>query len=170
MEKFGSDVNVELIVEHIMNNTSIIDPKEFIVEKLTNNGENYASFKISTYTIDLVKEIKRIWAPRFTARNYDSVNKKQKSNDVTKHKIDHGNMNTVETNRNTNYQNNWHVRSERNRNVYASYRRHTPNNEFSRNDNEYGSRKAYRENVRNDLDIPKRNRFNDGFKRNRLKH
>lgn len=74
VSKFDADKKVEDIVEHVMQNTTIIDPDNFKVVKLNNTRSDFSSFKISTYTNEIYDEIKSIWAPYFYVRDFRQNN------------------------------------------------------------------------------------------------
>lgn len=70
VSKFDIDKKVECIIEHVMQNTSIIEPSDSKVEKLGNEKSDFASFKISTYTSEMYEEIKSVWGPHYYARDF----------------------------------------------------------------------------------------------------
>lgn len=77
VSKFDINTKIDAITEHVMQHTSIIDPNDFIVEKLGKPGADYASFKISTNSNEFKKEIKSIWSPNYVAREFKSKQSKK---------------------------------------------------------------------------------------------
>lgn len=69
VSKFRLGTKIEVIVEHIMQNTTIVMPDEFKVEELSNPTSDFVSFKIST-SREKYDEIKNIWWPRYIARDF----------------------------------------------------------------------------------------------------
>lgn len=60
VSKFPITTKSEAIIEHIINNTSIISPDAFKVEKISGEKADYNAYKISTFTYTLYEEIKGI--------------------------------------------------------------------------------------------------------------
>lgn len=146
ISKFDPDVNISVIVEHVMQNTTIIDPEDFIVEKLGNSGADFATFKISTYTNELKEEIKEIWAPHYNARDFFDKRHKniEMQRNVNKYKMN----NVDETPRYNNNNKHRQMRSESGHNNNAGHRRHTPTRQNMRRSSEYRRHSPARENTR----------------------
>lgn len=75
VSKFPKAATVDDLTEHIMNNTTIINPDAFKIEKLGRAGSDYNSFKISTLQMSTYDIIKQIWAPHYVARDFNENRK-----------------------------------------------------------------------------------------------
>lgn len=78
VSRFPLNIVVDDIIQHIMNNTEIINPDAFKIERLDKLGSDFISFKISTLKHDVYKMILDIWAPHYTARNFNTSPHKYK--------------------------------------------------------------------------------------------
>lgn len=88
VSQFSVNKKVEEIIDHVMNNTSIINPSDFMVEKLSNHKSDFASFKISTHTREMYEEIKNIWHPYYYARDFRPPRNNFNSNMKTNGRFD----------------------------------------------------------------------------------
>lgn len=70
--KFAVGTTVSDIVEHVMKNTSIINPEAFKVE-ICNSNSDYIAFKVSTLNKEPYDEIMNIWSPYYVASKYRYV-------------------------------------------------------------------------------------------------
>lgn len=75
VSKFPLGTQKEDIVEHVMQNTSIVDPEDFLVETLGSAKSDYVSYKISTISTTMYDEIKNIWSPHYVARDFRPIRK-----------------------------------------------------------------------------------------------
>lgn len=82
VSKFRNTVTIDDMTAHIMNNTSIVNNEEsFEVEKLGKPGFSFCSFKVSAATMAIYDEIKSVWAPLYTAREFiDNRNRNNNKN------------------------------------------------------------------------------------------
>lgn len=88
VSQFNVNKKVDEIVDIVMNHTSITDPSDFLVEKLSNHKSNYASFKISTKAREVYDDIKNIWHPHYYARDFRPAKNNFNSNMQTSSRFD----------------------------------------------------------------------------------
>lgn len=95
VSKFDNEYTENDLIEHIMQNTTIVVAEVFTVEALMSQNQSdergYKSFKITTLKKQIYDEImdESLWAPEFTARNFVSEKssnwpKKSTQNQFTK--------------------------------------------------------------------------------------
>lgn len=77
ISKFDSSQKTEQIEQHIMNNTTIINPDSFNIERLENNSYDKSksksvTFKLTTLKKQVYDEImnKTLWEPKYKARDF----------------------------------------------------------------------------------------------------
>lgn len=71
VSRFPLNVTIDDITAHIMNNTKLINPDTFKVQRLDKQDSDFISFKISTLQHTAYKMIMNIWKPFYTARNFN---------------------------------------------------------------------------------------------------
>lgn len=77
VSKFSNEITPNIIVEHIMENTSIPMRELFKVEQMRsrkmNNARDYATFKISTFSKETYTAImnRDVWEPEYEARDFE---------------------------------------------------------------------------------------------------
>lgn len=75
VSKFPRAATIDDLTQHIMNNTNIINPDVFKIEKLGRAKSDYNSFKISTSQLSTYNIIRQIWAPHYVARDFNENRK-----------------------------------------------------------------------------------------------
>lgn len=124
VSKFKIGTKKEYIVEHIMQNTTIIQPDEFIVEELRNPSSDFVSFKISTSSSEMYEEIKGIWSPHYVARDFrpNRINNSVAWRKMRPFQMQYNKYKPNYVNKN----NHRNMKAERNQHYKNDYRRHTP--------------------------------------------
>lgn len=101
ISKFPKTTTIDDIQQHIMNNTDIVTHDSFKIEKLSKRESDYNSFKVSTLTYEKYDSIKNIWAPHFTARDFEDKHKPSPSNRALKFDMKRNDTPNVGNRRNT---------------------------------------------------------------------
>lgn len=142
------DTKNEFIENHIIQNTSINHPKDFVVEKLGNERSDFASFKVSALTKEDHEEIKSIWVPHYYARNFREGSKTKRTNGYRVKnpinetpKVSFKSVNRSNRNGKKNRENNEHSRYNTRR-VYSQDIYGTPKRSNSRSERMYASSKT----------------------------
>lgn len=154
VSKFDINTKIDAIIEHVMQHTSIIDPNDFMVEKLGKPGADFASFKISTISNEFKEEIMSIWSPNYAAREFQTKQNKKNgmNNGLNKFRVSN-----AERKPKFGIQQNHRVhRSENSHMINTGYRNHTPAKYNTRRSDESRWHTQSRVNGRECYDTPKR--------------
>lgn len=152
VSQFKCGINPNVIEEHIMRNTDIINPDAFAIEVVESarKDKNYIAFKISTLKYEIYNKIKHIWSPHYTARDFIPT--------TSENFTAHGNTDSYRQDR---YKQ--RNRETLNRN-YSTPREY---NNMRTNDTRYTNENRWTENQNQAPNTPRRNTTNERYEQSK---